>query len=41
MDQSYEQGGLTLPGAVAMGTGVMIGVGILALAGQLAERADA
>ncbi len=30
---------LTLPGAVAMGTGVMIGAGIFALTGQVAELA--
>lgn len=33
----YEQGSLSLPGAVAMGTGVMIGAGIFALTGQIAE----
>lgn len=35
----YESGSLTLPGAVAMGTGVMIGAGIFALTGQIAELA--
>lgn len=33
----YEKGSLSLPGAVAMGTGVMIGAGIFALTGQIAE----
>lgn len=36
--QRYEKNSLTLTG-VAMGTGVMIGVGIFALTGQIAERA--
>ncbi|RYH07195.1 APC family permease [Tropicimonas sp. IMCC6043] len=35
----YEQGSITLGGAVAMGTGVMIGAGIFALTGQIAELA--
>ena len=35
----YEEGSLTLTGAVAMGTGVMIGAGIFALTGQVAELA--
>ncbi len=35
----YEQGSLSLTGAVAMGTGVMIGAGIFALTGQMAEHA--
>lgn len=35
----YKQGSLTLTGAVAMGTGVMIGAGILALTGQMAALA--
>ncbi|KDA02919.1 hypothetical protein [Hyphomonas oceanitis] len=30
MGASYEKNSLTLPGAVAMGTGVMIGAGIFA-----------
>jgi amino acid transporter len=38
-DQGYKFGSLTLPGAVAMGTGVMIGAGIFALTGQIAELA--
>jgi len=36
---SYQKNSLTLWGAVAMGTGVMIGAGIFALTGQLAELA--
>jgi len=35
----YEKNSLSLPGAVAMGTGVMIGAGIFALTGQIAELA--
>ena len=35
----YQRGSLTLTGAVAMGTGVMIGAGIFALTGQVAELA--
>ena len=35
----YEKNSITLPGAVAMGTGVMIGAGIFALTGQVAELA--
>jgi len=35
----YEKGSLSLWGAVAMGTGVMIGAGIFALTGQIAELA--
>ena len=35
----YQQGSLTLTGAVAMGTGVMIGAGVFALTGQIAELA--
>lgn len=34
-----NQNSITLPGAIAMGTGVMIGAGILALRGQMAELA--
>jgi amino acid transporter len=37
MQASYKAGSLTLAGAVAMGTGVMIGAGIFALTGQVAE----
>ncbi|PRY73153.1 APC family permease [Halomonas ventosae] len=33
----YEQGSLSLVGAIALGTGVMIGAGIFALTGQMAE----
>lgn len=35
----YKANSLTLVGAVSMGTGVMIGAGILALTGQIAELA--
>ena len=35
----YQRDSLTLAGAVAMGTGVMIGAGIFALTGQVAELA--
>ncbi|HBD7128294.1 TPA: APC family permease [Legionella pneumophila] len=35
----YTKGSLTLWGAVSMGTGVMIGAGIFALTGQIAELA--
>lgn len=37
----YRKDSLTLPGAVALGTGVMIGAGIFALTGQMAELAGA
>ncbi len=36
-EPDYEKGSLTLAGTVAMGTGVMIGAGIFALTGQVAE----
>jgi len=36
MDE-YKKGSLTLKGAIALGTGVMIGAGIFALLGQVAE----
>jgi amino acid transporter len=39
MEKDYKPGSLTLAGAVAMGTGVMIGAGIFALTGQVAELA--
>ncbi len=39
MEGHYEKGSLSLKGAVAMGTGVMIGAGIFALTGQVAELA--
>jgi len=39
MAQGYEKNSITLAGAVAMGTGVMIGAGIFALTGQIAELA--
>lgn len=38
-DSYYEKGSLSLVGTVAMGTGVMIGAGIFALTGQVAEFA--
>lgn len=37
----YKKGSLTLTGTVAMGTGVMIGAGIFALTGQVAEFSGA
>ena len=37
----YEQGSLSLTGSIAMGTGVMIGAGIFALTGQVAELSGA
>ena len=39
MADDYKRNSITLPGAVAMGTGVMIGAGIFALTGQIAELA--
>ena len=39
MADAYKKNSITLPGAVAMGTGVMIGAGIFALTGQIAELA--
>lgn len=36
-NEDYKAGSLTLAGTVAMGTGVMIGAGIFALTGQVAE----
>jgi amino acid transporter len=38
-DANYRKNSITLGGAVAMGTGVMIGAGIFALTGQIAELA--
>ena len=38
-DAHYKSDSLSLGGAVAMGTGVMIGAGIFALTGQVAEQA--
>eukprot|EP00913_Durusdinium_trenchii_P013393 g12574.t1 len=35
----YNEGSLSLAGAISMGTGVMIGAGIFALTGQMAEQA--
>ena len=37
----YQKNSLTLIGAVALGTGVMIGAGIFALTGQMAEMTGA
>ena len=34
---NYKKNSLTLTGAVSLGTGVMIGAGIFALLGQVAE----
>lgn len=39
MENDYEKNSLTLIGAISMGTGVMIGAGIFALTGQVAELA--
>lgn len=33
----YQEGSLSLPGTVTLGTGVMIGAGIFALTGQMAQ----
>ncbi|MCJ8323954.1 MAG: hypothetical protein MJK06_08695 [Hyphomicrobiales bacterium] len=35
----YKKNSITLAGGIAMGTGVMIGAGIFALTGQIAELA--
>lgn len=40
-NSEYESGSLSLLGTIAMGTGVMIGAGIFALTGQVAELAGA
>lgn len=40
-DGDYKKNSLSLIGAVAMGTGVMIGAGVFALTGQIAEQAGA
>lgn len=37
----YKEGSLTLAGIVMLGTGVMIGAGIFALTGQMAEMTGA
>jgi amino acid transporter len=37
----YQKNSLSLIGAVALGTGVMIGAGIFSLTGQMAELAGA
>jgi len=39
MKEHYKKGSLSLQGTIAMGTGVMIGAGIFALTGQVAEFA--
>ncbi len=39
MQSEYKPNSITLTGAVAMGTGVMIGAGIFALTGQIAQLA--
>lgn len=39
MKTEYKTGSITLAGAIAMGTGVMIGAGIFALTGQIAQLA--
>lgn len=39
MTGDYEMNSITLAGAVAKGIGVMIGAGIFALTGQIAELA--
>lgn len=39
--ERYEENSLSLAGAVAMGTGVMVGAGIFALTGQVAQLAGA
>lgn len=39
MKPQYQKNSITLTGGVAMGTGVMIGAGIFALTGQIAELA--
>ena len=35
--ETYKKGSLSLAGTIAMGTGVMIGAGIFALTGQVAQ----
>ncbi len=40
-ETEYREGSLSLRGAVAMGTGVMVGAGIFALTGQVAELSGA
>ena len=39
VNSAYKKDSISLGGAVAMGTGVMIGAGIFALTGQIAELA--
>ena len=41
MKSEYERNSISLVGGIAMGTGVMIGAGIFALTGQIAELAGA
>jgi amino acid transporter len=41
VSKRYQENSLSLLSAVAMGTGIMIGAGIFALIGQMAEFADA
>lgn len=41
MKSDYQKNSITLAGAISMGTGVMIGAGIFALTGQIAELAGA
>lgn len=38
-DEGYQESSISLIGAISMGTGVMIGAGIFALTGQIAELA--
>lgn len=38
-DEQYQSGSLSLLDAVSMGTGVMVGAGVFALTGQMAEQA--
>jgi amino acid transporter len=40
-NEQYKKNSLTLKGAVALGTGVMIGAAIFALLGQVAELSGA
>jgi len=39
MKSQYEENSISLLGGISMGTGVMIGAGIFALTGQIAELA--
>ena len=40
MNSDYKKDSITLAGAISMGTGVMIGAGIFALTGQIAQLAE-